>query len=210
LHEAVLELADHLRHCDTRNPEYEYAGIWTGIWAYAQLFGDPPDQGPAREWLKWQNRVLSDDSVPADDSVREPTPGRPEALLVPEDVTLLVQVATYLGTAALGGIIGNRADAGMVATAQGMFRAVRDRWRRRASADDAALSEDEATDAAKAAAITQAYAPETIRVRASRQNVYGSWIIELAARPVDRRDTELLRVSVPPGDPANATIFIIP
>ncbi|MFD1937582.1 hypothetical protein ACFSKW_39555 [Nonomuraea mangrovi] len=120
----------------------------------------------------------------------------------------VVEVATYLGAAGVGGIVGNRADAATVRSVKELFTRVRERWLSRKPEQDEALSRDEASDAARAAANALGYPLESLSVRTAEQREEGSWLLILDGR---RRGTvEHLRVTVPPGDPGNATIFVIP
>jgi len=118
-------------------------------------------------------------------------------------VTYLVDVATYLGAAALGGIIGNRADAGTVAAVRRMFKTVRKRWKKRNTGPNTPLTWEEAIEAARAAVLTQPLpAPSATDLRATRQPD-GSW------RIVFYEDSHpAVTVTVPAGDPARATILI--
>ncbi len=134
---------------------------------------------------------------------------------LPELIEFFVQVGPYVGAAAVGGIIGNRADAGTVAVATRMFRSVRDRWQRRRVTDTEPLSRDEAVEAATAAAIAQGYSPDGIRCASAVRDQLGTWVVVLLAcfdefegLPFPPR--ERLHVRVPPGDPAQATIVIVP
>ena len=119
-------------------------------------------------------------------------------------VPYMVEVATYLGAAALGGIIGNRADAGTVATVQRMFKAIRDRRQERNTDDNAPLTREEAIEAATAAVLSQSLpVPASTDLRATRRPD-GSWEItfyEDFANPV-------MVVTVPPGDLGRATIVV--
>jgi hypothetical protein len=122
----------------------------------------------------------------------------------------IVEVASYLGAGALGGIVGNRADAALVTTVRAAFQSVRTRWLARTSTDDAPLAEDEASDAAKAAAIARKYEPATLTVTSAHQQPDGSWIVHLDTSDPHNQQRQSLRAHVPPGDPAHATILIIP
>ena len=137
-----------------------------------------------------------------------------------KQISAAVRVASYLGTAAVAGVIGNRADSFLTAMARRMFRrdqeatrkfhSVRERWRSRQTSDPApdsvqasapaALTEPEAVDAALAAALTCGWS--RAEVRGVRQHDDGRWLISLTV------NRDWLIASVPPGDPANATITI--
>jgi hypothetical protein len=153
---------------------------------------NPDDSAQARQWL----------------SEHRPPGPLPEAFAAPEIATTIIHVASYLGAAGLGGIVGNRADATLVAGARRLFRSVHDRWRRRASTSDAALSEDEAIDAAKAAAITLEYEPTTLTVISAIQDTDKSWLVNLGARHKPLETNEFLRARVPAGDPSATSILI--
>ncbi|MEV5884797.1 hypothetical protein AB0L74_19015 [Streptomyces sp. NPDC052020] len=142
---------------------------------------------------------------PAGSSGSQPAPSPEEALagrdrspwLQPETLQSVVDVAGYLATAAIGGIVGNKSDL----LAGKLIEAARARWRARRSAADASLTEDEAVDVARAAAHIQGFAAETLRVLTAEQQANGSWIVRLHA------SGETLRVTVPAGDPAQARIL---
>ncbi|GLY84194.1 hypothetical protein [Actinoallomurus iriomotensis] len=119
-------------------------------------------------------------------------------------VELTVQVAAYLGAAGIGGIIGNRADSAVVRTTARLFQSVRDRWRHRGGRTGEPLSEEEAVDAAIAAAIALDYSLDLLRVTGADPRSDGSWRVTLAAPDAT------LRAVVPAGDPAEATILIMP
>lgn len=119
-------------------------------------------------------------------------------------VEMAVEVATYLGAAGIGGIIGNRADSVVARTVSRLFQSVRDRWQSRGADSDGPLSEEEAVDAAIAAALARDHPLESLRVASAEQGSDGSWRVSLAAPRLT------LRVLVPTGDPADATILIIP
>jgi len=139
-------------------------------------------------------------------------------------VPVVVEVASYIGTAGLAGIIGARADAALTAIlnwlhrrphnrrkrqAGWLFRAgwlfskVHNRWQHRAKQANDPLSEREAIDAAKAAALTQGYALADLADVRARQEADGSWRVTLTAAG------DPLRAVVPPGDPSHAKILII-
>ena len=139
--------------------------------------------------------------------VPEPTGTVPEHTDCPHATPIMelaVQAATYLGAAGIGGIIGNRADSAVVRTTTRLFQSVQDRWRNRGAGTDAPLNEEEAVDIAIAAAIALEYGLEALRVTGTDQRPDGSWSVTLAAPDV------ALRALVPAGDPAEATILIIP
>jgi hypothetical protein len=142
---------------------------------------------------------------PAGSSGSQSAPSLEEALagrdrspwLQPETLQSVVDVAGYLATAAIGGIVGNKSDL----LAGRLIEAARARWRARRSADDASLTEDEAVDVARAAAHIQGFAAETSRVLTAERQENGSWTVRLDA------SGETLRVTVPAGDPAQARIL---
>jgi hypothetical protein len=128
-----------------------------------------------------------------------PVTQRPDlSVPLPELLHSVVDVASYVGTAAAAGVIGNRADA----KARRLFAGVRARWRRRA-ADDPALTESEAVDAAVAAAIVHGFGPDGITPLTRERREDGVWIVTLYA------GGETLRARIPPGDPGTARILIV-
>jgi len=84
-----------------------------------------------------------------------------------------------------------------------LFRRVHNRWKRGAKQAHDPLSEREAVDAAKAAALTQGYALADLTYARAYQEPDGSWRVNLTAAG------DSLRVFVPPGDPSRAKILII-
>jgi len=102
-------------------------------------------------------------------------------------------------------VIGNRADAALVATIRTTFQSVRARWLSRASTAEAPLSEDEATDAATAAVIAFGCEATTLMVTAAEAQQDGSWIVYIEALDLRTQQREALRARIPPGDPAHAT-----
>jgi hypothetical protein len=117
--------------------------------------------------------------------------------LQPETLQAVVDVAGYLATAAIGGIVGNKSDR----VAGKLIEAARARWRARRTTDDASLTEDEAVDVARAAAHIQGFAAESLRVLTAERQENGAWTVRL------RASGETLRVTVPAGDPAQARIL---
>ncbi|MGK5445963.1 hypothetical protein [Streptomyces radiopugnans] len=114
----------------------------------------------------------------------------------------VVDIAGYLATAAVGGIVGNKSDL----VVSKLIEAARSRWHARRSSEDASLenaslSRDEAIDVARAAAHIQGFAAETVSVLTAEQQDNGSWTVRL------RASSETLRVTVPAGDPAQARIL---
>ncbi|NEY31995.1 hypothetical protein GTU99_07235 [Streptomyces sp. PRKS01-65] len=117
--------------------------------------------------------------------------------LQPETLQSVVDVAGYLATAAIGGIVGNKSDW----VAGRLIEAARARWRARRTTQDASLTEDEAVDVARAAAHIQGFAAESLRVLTAERQENGAWTVRL------RGSGETLRVTVPAGDPARARIL---
>jgi len=129
----------------------------------------------------------------------------------------VVEVASYIGTAGLGGVIGARADAALMTAvkrlhrrrnrrkrqAGWLFRRTHDRWQRRAAQANDPLSKGEAVDAARAAALTRGYALADLAIAGTQQESDGSWRVMLTAAG------DNLRVLVPPGDPSHAKILIM-
>lgn len=130
------------------------------------------------------------------------------------DPGLLVHIAdaaTYVSLAALGGVIGNRADAGTVATARGLLRSVVSRWRKRQPAPtDDVLLEDEAQDIAYAAALTLEYVVEEDRLSVQYNKRDGDrWLVRLRYRQPDGESDSLIAF-VDAGDPSQAKVMFLP
>jgi hypothetical protein len=187
---AAPEFADHLSRCKPEKAERTV--LEAGIAAYIWLLTESNGVHAANRWLEIDGRRYSYRNQ------------EPPASAIP---AVIVEVASYLGVAGVGGIVGNRADAAFVATAKRLFQSVHERWMRRAPESGAALSEDEAVDAAKAAAIALEYEPSKLSVVSAKQTGQ-SWLIELQAQYKVSQDHELLRAHVPGGDPASTKILI--
>lgn len=132
-------------------------------------------------------------------------------------VELFAEIAAYLGSAGLGGFIGNRTDAIALwvdrtirrqdrAGDQLLQDALR-RWHRRGCSHNDPLSEDEATDVATAVLIMRGYRPANIVVISSHHRM-NRWMIKASAQR--RRGNDIVRVAIPDGVPSRATITIRP
>ncbi|WUH98182.1 hypothetical protein OHR68_32480 [Spirillospora sp. NBC_00431] len=121
-------------------------------------------------------------------------------------VETIVQVASYALAAGVGGVIGNRSDAGAVA----LFRATFRKWRLRTSGssrgegDEPPLVQEEAVALAKAAACQHGYDPDRLELTEANQGSDGTWVIFLRPRPYG----DWLRVRVPSGNPLEVTVLI--
>jgi hypothetical protein len=124
---------------------------------------------------------------------------------------ILIQVASYLGAAGVGGVISNRADALFTATARYLFRRVDERWHRHARTPTDRLTKEEAVDAARASAMVRGYLwwEWVLKVQSTTQNTDHSWTVILNASCQANECRENLSINVPTGDPCNATIFLI-
>ncbi len=128
---------------------------------------------------------------------------------------LFAEIAAYLGSAGLGGFIGNRTDAIILWTGRTIRRQDRGdgqllqdalrRWHRRGCSHNDPLSEDEATDVATAALIMRGYRPANMVVISSHHRTNG-WMIKASAQR--RRGNDIVRVTIPDGAPSRATITI--
>ncbi|WP_149265103.1 hypothetical protein [Actinomadura sp. K4S16] len=114
-----------------------------------------------------------------------------------------VAIASFLATAGLAGVVGNRVDAAVGR----LFRSVHRRWRRRASGSATPLEIEEAVDAAKAAAGARGFRIDTVTVVAAWQDAGGFWAVRLWAHD-PHGYPRFLHIIIPPGDPAHATISI--
>ncbi|MBB5067186.1 hypothetical protein [Saccharopolyspora gloriosae] len=149
-----------------------------------------------------------EDAPPAPARGDMPYGGAPGALV--DYVEYVVQVASYVGAAGLGGVIGNRADASTVAAAKALFRSATSRWhRRREDAADAALTEQEARDIARGAALTMHWVGEDSLLEVVESERHGqSWTVRLRHRRSGGA-AEILHVTVGSGDPGQARIIVV-
>jgi hypothetical protein len=116
---------------------------------------------------------------------------------LPAVMEIAVNLAGYLGAAAIGGVIGNRTDAQV----QRLVHEVHQRWRARRPGPHDPLARDEAVEVAAAAATTQDF-DDLELVSAHLRSDTGSWEVRL------RSGDDTLTVGVPPGDPSRARIVI--
>jgi hypothetical protein len=152
-------------------------------------------------WLHW-NTV--EPTLPATSDIpAQPPP--PEEPLTPHDrsalptvMEVVVNLAAYVGTAAIGGVIGNRADAHV----QRMVEGARERWRARRGAPDTSLTQAEAIEVVQAAAAVHGYDPDGAELLSVERRDDGTWLVRLGV------DGETLTAIVPPGDPGRARVVI--
>jgi hypothetical protein len=149
-------------------------------------------------WLYWNTSAPPAPTVAVRPlTTAEPlTPGDRSAL--PAVVEVVVNLAAYAGSAAIGGVIGNRADAIL----QRMLGGARERWRNRRAAPDTPLTEDEAIEVVHAAAAVHGYDIDDAELLHAATRNDGSWLIRM------RVDGETLTTVVPPGDPGKARVII--
>ncbi|CAL9614646.1 hypothetical protein SUDANB176_05701 [Streptomyces sp. enrichment culture] len=132
----------------------------------------------------------------------EEAPAGADRSSLPAVVDTVVNLAGYAGAAAIGGVIGNRADAAVRA----LVASARERWSRRHAAPDAPLSEEEAVEVAKAAAAAHGFAEDALRFDgAELREDSGSWVVRLGS---GGEHGETLTAVVPPGDPQRARVLI--
>lgn len=191
--EDINRLVNHLRSADAT--EAEKALLFArGIELYVALDGDNPDSVLRAERLLEEYFPLPDEWYPREGTLH-----------------FLIEVASYVGAAAAGGVIGNRVDALTVAVAREIFRTVCKRWYDRTAStresDDSEqtpLTQSEATDAAKAAASILGYDVRALVHQTALPHADGGWVVVLRAP-----DGYSLRARVPAGNPAKATILLI-
>ncbi len=123
------------------------------------------------------------------------------------DIRKLVEVSQYLAAAGLAGVVGNRADTAV----QRMFRSVVDRWRDRGDEESAELKVEEAAAAARAAVSVAWNRPvEQFTVISAERSPDGSWHVCVLPPPELSADgPSRAKVSIPPGDPENASIEVV-
>ncbi|SEG91761.1 hypothetical protein SAMN04489712_13043 [Thermomonospora echinospora] len=196
LHVLLYGITDGYGRAWSKGPEEPESEVMTALRLWREVTDTP--KGPDTTPLP----VVPDRIDPSPPDI---APLPPDFAASPQDIMeVAIEVATYLGAAGIGGIIGNRTDSVVVRAASRLFQSVRDRWQSRGADTDGPLSEEEAVDAAIAAALAHDYRLESLRVASTEQRSDGSWRVSLTAPHLT------LRVLVPAGDPADATILIIP
>jgi len=108
----------------------------------------------------------------------------------------VVDIASYLATAAAGGVIGNRTDKGVV----NLIQSACARWRARRSPTDNSLTSDAAVELATAAARIRGFTMEQVSIVSAERQADDSWVVRV------RTPQGTLRVKVPAGDPAEAIV----
>lgn len=152
-------------------------------------------------WLYW-NTTEPASRRPSAVPVRPPSPedtlSANDRSVLPAVMESVVNLAAYVGTAAVGGVIGNRADAHV----QRMVEGARERWRARRASPDTPLVEDEAIEVVYAAAAVHGDEIDGAELLSAELGEDGSWLIRL------RMDRMTLTAVVPPGDPGRARVVI--
>ncbi|GAA3972074.1 hypothetical protein GCM10023085_62900 [Actinomadura viridis] len=120
-----------------------------------------------------------------------------ERSMLPAILEVAVNLAGYLGSAAIGGVVGNRTDARVRRIVQG----VHERWRARRGGPHDPLTRDEAVEVAVAAVAAEGYEDCEVLGAVPRADS-GSWVVRMSA------GAETLTVAVPPGDPSRARVVI--
>jgi hypothetical protein len=129
-------------------------------------------------------------------------------------IEFVIEVASYLGAAAAGGIIGNRADATLTVFVKWAFEGICRRWRHRPHRTELSLSKWDAVCAAATSIIAFGYKPKpygpwNLRLEDASQQSDGSWVVVLVVACTMNRCRERFRVRVPAGDPSNASIILL-
>lgn len=117
-----------------------------------------------------------------------------------------MHIGTYVGAAAAGGIIGNRADAGIAGAVRRMLRSVRGRRPGR-SGRAAPVTEEQAVELALAEVVRTGYAEQTI----SHLDVVrepGCWIVMVRAVHVTG-GLDAMRVRVPFEAAAAPSVLVV-
>ncbi|WP_344906907.1 hypothetical protein [Actinomadura meridiana] len=103
----------------------------------------------------------------------------------------------------MGGVIGNRADAGVTR----LFRPFRALWRRLVRRGGRTPTEAQAVASARAALAAWSYLPETLTVQRTETRD-GRWIIHGTARHATTR-TDVLRITIPFAESTPPALFIV-
>jgi hypothetical protein len=127
---------------------------------------------------------------------------------------IVAHVGSYLGAAAAGGIIGNRADAGLLRTGRWLRGLVTNEQLEESSEIEPALSQNEAVQAAKEAARTQGFGEKFTQTSEPELRPDGTWTVRLRAADgllvgiPECGTTRQLRVTVSPKYPEEATLLV--
>ena len=149
-------------------------------------------------WLYWNTSAPPAPTVAVRPLATEEPLTAEDRSALPAVAEVVVNLAAYAGSAAIGGVIGNRADAIL----ERMLRGARERWRNRRRSPDTPLTEDEAIEVVHAAAAVHGYDIDDAELLNAETRDNGSWLIRM------RIDGETLTTVVPPGDPGKARVVI--
>lgn len=117
-----------------------------------------------------------------------------------------MHIGTYVGAAAAGGIIGNRADAGIIGALKRMLRSVRERRHGR-SGRAAPLTEERAVELARAEVVRTGHAEHTITLLGIQREP-DCWIVMLRAVHVTGA-LDGMRVRVPFDTAAVPSVLVV-
>ncbi|WP_131742721.1 hypothetical protein [Actinomadura roseirufa] len=149
-------------------------------------------------WLYWNTAEPIRPDVPARPFPVEETSASQDRGALPDVTELVVNLASYVGSAALGGVIGNRADIQV----RRVLDVVRARWQSRRGAPDTPLTREEAIEVVDAAAAVHGYDTGGAELLETELRDDGAWLVRLGV------DGETLTAVVPPGDPGRARVVI--
>ncbi|QKW37285.1 hypothetical protein HUT06_27450 [Actinomadura sp. NAK00032] len=227
-HRSALAIGAH--DCD------QWHGVWAGVFGGCKVYADVIHgrrddwERDVGEWLDPQARWDPSDSPPsavppyapqppylppspassAAPVQPVPHPSQPQAGSWPagahDILDHALHIGTYVGAAAAGGVIGNRADAGVVAAVKRLLRAMRRRLPGGRGAEPP-LGREEAIESACSAVYGRGYLGGTfVAVRADREA--DCWIVHCRALHLET-GMELMRVRVPFADAASPSILLV-
>ncbi|MFB4309209.1 hypothetical protein [Actinomadura sp. GTD37] len=201
-------------------------GAWTTLIAGCEIYRFS-DQGRAPEWADGMRQWLGRPGPPAPYAAAGPAPDGPPAVPVstpdpypydgspapqgwagsaPDLIDHALHVGAYVGAAAAGGIIGNRADAGFAGAVKRTLRSVRARWRG-LFGRSRRVPEDHAVEVARTEVVSRGYGEQTIMLLAAERES-GCWIVTLSA--VHATGTpDRLRVRIPFDSAAAPSVLVI-
>ncbi|MES9539919.1 hypothetical protein [Actinomadura sp. NPDC000600] len=169
-----------------------------------RLWLDAPEPGaPSPEpRASHDDRPGLRDSSPYPPAPPGPADGIDAARSAPEFLEHALHLVTYITAAAVGGIIGNRADAGLVGAVRRMFRALRERFGRAAP-----VTEERAFELARAEVVRTGHAEHTITLLGIERES-GCWLVHVralhATGAMDR-----MRVRVPFDAAAAPSVLVV-
>jgi hypothetical protein len=214
VHDSAMAIAAH--ECPSSHGPWNRLVIGCKIYARAHQAPASGWEHEARQWLRppptspYGPASTYGPAPGPNDGAQQPGFGYPGqgSTAIPDVVDHAMHIGTYLGAAAAGGIVGNRADAGLVAAMKRMIGALRGRLPGgRTRFIPPPVSREQAIEHACHAVAVQGYMGSSL-ITLSTDQEDDCWLIHCRALHPSRGE-DWIRVRVPFNDPATSTVLIM-